>query len=261
MRFIFYIFILFSFTSCLSLKNTIYFNQEEYPELKPPITGDYRLRPQDMLNIDIYILGESDTKNYLSKGQQGGMGGGQQGANLMLAGEAGTYFQGYTISDSGYIRMPLLGKLHVATKTTKEIESQLEELLREYFREVTVSVKMSNFKVYFFGEFNRPGMQFIFNDKLNLLEGLALAGDLTNFGDRKNLKLVRTLEDRSKQVHVIDLTNVDFINSELYYLYPGDVIYAQPVKAKGFVINAPILSFIITTTTFLLLIYNTARNF
>ena len=96
-----------------------------------------------------------------------------------------------------------------------------------------VTVRMSNYKISVLGEVNRPGMFVVGNEKINILEALAQAGDLTIYGVRNNVKLIRENEKGKKEIHTLNLNDADIISSPYYYLQQNDIVYVEPNKVKA----------------------------
>ncbi len=141
----------------------------------------------------------------------------------------------YLVDDAGNIEFPLLGKVHVDGLKTGEISELIASKIYPKYLTAKpgVEVRFRNFKVYALGEFNKPGAISSANGKMNILEAVAQAGDLTIFGVRKNVMVIRTNADGSRKVFRLDLTNKNLLLSPGYNLQQNDVIYVQPNKAKA----------------------------
>jgi polysaccharide biosynthesis/export protein len=120
----------------------------------------------------------------------------------------------------------------------------------EYFMDApVVMLKKLSFKITILGEVTRPGLYYVENEKITFLEALGMAGDLTIFGDRKGVKLIRQTKEGYKEI-LIDMTTKTPLNSEVAYLYPDDVIYVTPIGRKAASTIAPsvlIITSILTT--------------
>lgn len=138
---------------------------------------------------------------------------------------------GYLIDTDGNITLPLVGKLKVAGLSNKEVTDLITEKLTKYLAQPTVNVRILNFKISVLGEVNRPSVYVIPNEKVTLPEALSLAGDLTIFGRRKNILLIREV-DGKREFARIDITKRDFFNSPYYYLRADDVIYVEPGQRR-----------------------------
>ena len=142
--------------------------------------------------------------------------------------------QQYLVGNDGSIDFPVLGRLQVNGLTKSEAENLIREKLGAYLKETPiVTVRMANYKISVLGEVARPGMFTINNEKVNIFEALALAGDLTIWGMRDNVKLIR--EDAKGQREIIDLNlnKADIITSPYYYLQQNDILYVTPNKTKA----------------------------
>lgn len=137
----------------------------------------------------------------------------------------------YIVDDEGAIDMPILGKINVKGLTIDGLKSTLYNKLRRYIKEPSVSVRLNNFKVSVMGEVTRPGEYILTDGKGTLMQALSLAGDLTIYGLRDEVLLIRTTEGRVEQTK-IDLSKADFINSPYYILKQGDVIYVPANKTR-----------------------------
>jgi polysaccharide export outer membrane protein len=117
--------------------------------------------------------------------------------------------------------------------TKNEVESMIKDRLKPKFAtEPIVNVRMVNYKISVLGEVNRPNSYTITNEKVNILEALALAGDLTIYGKRDNVKLMRESATGEREVVTIDLTDENLIYSPYFYLQQNDVLYVEPNKTR-----------------------------
>ena len=141
---------------------------------------------------------------------------------------------GYTVDNDVDIDFPTLGKLHVAGLNRWGVAQMIKDELRsrELLRDAVVTVEFMNFKISVIGEVSRPGTYTISGDKINLLEALSLAGDMTIFGRRDNIQVTRE-ENGKRHIYVLDIRNTDFYNSPAYYLKQNDVIYVEPNKVRA----------------------------
>jgi polysaccharide export outer membrane protein len=169
---------------------------------------------------------------------------------------------GYLVDNNGEIVFPLLGNIEAAGKTREEMTGFLQSLLREKFvKDAVVDVRIVNFKVTVLGEVNRPGTFNLDYNRITLLQVIGQAGDLTIYGNRKNITILRDV-DGVQTSHRVDLTNSDFIDSEFYYLQQNDVVVVEPnyaqVQAAGFNRNASL--YVSVASILLSLIVIISRN-
>jgi polysaccharide export outer membrane protein len=139
--------------------------------------------------------------------------------------------QPYLIDKDGNVDFPLLGKLKIGGLTRIEAINKIKSLLENHIKDPMVNIRILNFKVSVIGEVNRPGSFSIQSERITLLEALSLAGDLTIYGNRNSILIIRDKEG-TKTIAKVDVTNRDFINSEYYYLSQNDQIYVEPNKTK-----------------------------
>ena len=141
--------------------------------------------------------------------------------------------QPYLVDNEGKINFPVLGELKVGGLTKKEAEQLIIDKLKPYIKETPiVTVRMVNYKISVLGEVARPGTFTINNEKVNLLEALAMAGDMTVWGVRDNVKLIREGADGKQEIVTLDLNKAETILSPYYWLQQNDIVYVTPNKAK-----------------------------
>ena len=139
--------------------------------------------------------------------------------------------QPYLVDNDGKINFPVLGELKLGGLTKREAEQLIIDKLKPYMKETPiVTVRMVNYKISVIGEVTRPGTFTISNEKVNLLEALAMAGDMTVYGLRDNVKLIREDANGKQQIVTLNLNNAETILSPYYWLQQNDIIY---VKAKA----------------------------
>lgn len=142
--------------------------------------------------------------------------------------------QQYLVDNKGNINFPVLGEMHVGGLTKKETENLIVEKLKPYIKEKpVVTVRMVNYKISVIGEVARPGTFTISNEKVNLLEALAMAGDMTVYGRRDNVKLIREDSNGRQQIISLDMNKAETLLSPYYYLHQNDIVYVTPNKEKA----------------------------
>jgi polysaccharide export outer membrane protein len=138
----------------------------------------------------------------------------------------------YTIDQRGEIDFPVLGKLKLAGLTRIQAEDKIKALLKDgYLANPGVNLKVINFKISVLGEVATPGAQNVVGDRITLLEALSEAGDLTIYGKRQNIRIIRE-KDGVQTITPVDITKADFINSPYYYLAHNDVVIVDPNKTR-----------------------------
>jgi len=145
--------------------------------------------------------------------------------------------QSYLIDKAGNVDFQLLGKIKLGGLTRIEAIQKIKLLLENYVKDPSVNLRILNFKVSVIGEVNRPGSFPIQSERITMLEALSLAGDLTIYGNRNSILVIREKEG-VKTIEKVDITKRDFINSPYYYLCQNDQIYVEPNKTK---VNASVI--------------------
>lgn len=146
--------------------------------------------------------------------------------------------QGYLVDNTGYINFPVIGKIHVAGLTKGQCEDLILSKLKPYLSEQekpVVTVRMASYRVTVLGEVGHPSVVPVSTEKMSVLEAIAQAGDLTIYGQRNNVMLIREDAAGEKHVYRLNLNDANLFNSPYYYLQQNDIIYVQPngVKAKN----------------------------
>ena len=144
--------------------------------------------------------------------------------------------QGYLVDNSGNINFPIIGKLHVAGLTKTECESLIKEKVSPYLssnEKPIVTVRMASYRVTVLGEVGRPGVVPVSTEKMSVLEALAQSGDLTIYGKRDNIMLIREQPTGQKEIHRLNLNDANLINSPYFYLQQNDILYVEPNGVKA----------------------------
>jgi polysaccharide export outer membrane protein len=167
--------------------------------------------------------------------------------------QSNIFIYGYTVNDSGYISLPILGDIFVYGLTIDEITRSINVSASEYLKDATVNVKLLTFKFTVIGEVNRPGTYTNFNNQLTVLEAIGIAGDISNYGNRKSVLVVRPTKDGT-YTYRINVQDKNLLQSEGYFLLPNDIVIVEPIKSKPFQLNIPTLSLLLTSISTLILI-------
>ena len=222
----------FLLTACQSYKKVPYFqnvevvNEAEQQEK----LYDAKIMPKDLLTIVVSCTNPELAIPF----------------NLTVASNAGIavstssyvttqpVLQPYLVDNEGNINFPVLGELKLGGLTKREAEQLIIDKLKPYMKETPiVTVRMVNYKISVIGEVTRPGTFTISNEKVNLLEALAMAGDMTVYGLRDNVKLIREDANGKQQIVTLDLNKAETILSPYYWLQQNDIVYVTPNKAKA----------------------------
>ncbi len=180
----------------------------------------YRVQASDNLYISIKSLSEKANQIF-----------NQESNSAQLTSDASIYLNSYTVSRDGNVNFPVIGNVYVQDMTVEEITAKLQSLISEYLKETIVIVKLVNYNLTILGEVQRPGEYKVYQDKITIFEGIAMAGDFTDFANRKLVALIRQTE-KGSEVHYLDLNSASILSSPYFYLKPNDVVYAAPLKVK-----------------------------
>ena len=224
-------------TGCVQTKQLAYFQGE--PNRMDTLTVAARYVPKiqsgDVLSVQVSSLNPEASSFFnpymsLAIADRGGM---QPMATTATPLPAQS---GYLVDDSGTIELPVLGKIAVAGQTTTQVKNRLREALKEHLKEPTVNIRNLNFRISVMGEVMRPSLFTIPNEQITLLEALSLSGDVTIYGRRENVLIIR--EENGKRTFArVDLTRRDLFSSPYYYLHPSDVVYVEPGKVRAATAN------------------------
>jgi polysaccharide export outer membrane protein len=218
-------------SSCGSSKNVAYIqNSDSISFEKSRFLYDARIMPKDQLTISVNTVDPEVSMPYNLLLQNSYT----QGRTLSTGG--GGTLMPYLVDNDGYINFPVIGRLHVSGLTKSECENLILEKIRRYMAEdqnPVVTVRMASYSVSVLGEVNRPGTFQVSREKITILEALAQAGDLTIYGVRDRVKLIREDATGKKTVVKLNLNDANIINSPYYYLQQNDVVYVEPNKVKS----------------------------
>ena len=146
------------------------------------------------------------------------------------------YYDGFVVNDHGNIRIPSLGEINVLGYTVEEVREKLEDrLLKDYFKaeaNVFVTVKLAGIRYTINGEIGRPGSNIIYRDQVSIMEAIANSGDILMTGDKSDVVITRQYPAGQK-VHHIDLTSIDAMSSDYYFIKPNDLILVNPLPQKS----------------------------
>lgn len=213
-------------SSCRSIKHFAYLqNIDSVDFYDSNLLYDARIMPKDFLTITVNTMTpEAAVPFSLYNGQGAGM----------MQGEAEN--RKYLVDNDGYINFPVVGKIHVVDMTVNQCQDAILEKIRPYLADEErpiVTVRLSNFTVTVIGEVGSPQMVQVTNEKMNVFQALASAGDLSLYGKRTNVTLVREDSKGRVTTHKLNLNDANIINSPYYYLQQNDMIYVEPMKIKA----------------------------
>lgn len=220
-----FLLVLFLFLqSCVSKKEIVYLQDAQSQSTTNQLANYEPVIQRDDV---LYIQVISSDPLAASSFNLGMYGESTTNANLRIAPEPFTYL----VATDGTIDMPTLGKVKVEGLTKTQCRILLEEKLSPFLKDPTINIRTINFKVTVLGEVNRPGVVTTNSDRVTVLDAIGNAGDLTIFGKRTNVLLVREING-VQTTHTIDLTNAKFMQSPYFYLQNNDVLYVEPRAAR-----------------------------
>lgn len=223
--------VLLALASCQSYKNVPYLQNSEAllsDTVARPLY-DARIQPKDLLTITVNTTDPSAAAPFNLTVQT------PINANISnMYTTMQPSLQQYLVDNDGSINFPVIGTIRVGGMTKREAENFIAGQLKPYLKEVPiVTVRLSNYKISVLGEVARPGTFTVSNEKVNVFEALAMAGDLTIWGLRDNVKLIREGTDGHSSIIPLNLNDASLVESPYYYLQQNDVLYVTPNKTKS----------------------------
>ncbi|MFT3947232.1 MAG: polysaccharide biosynthesis/export family protein [Agriterribacter sp.] len=218
--------ILLFFSSCRVGKQLAYFqdlneNTAKVQQVRVAAENPLRLQSDDQVQIVISSVSPEAAQLFNMMG------------SAIVSGTSSQMMQSiYTVSPSGNVTIPGIGDVHIAGLTTDQAKAVVREAVAPYLKDVVVSATLVNFRVTIMGEVMRPSTLQVAGEKINVLEALGMAGDLTVFAKRNNIKVIRKAGDKVEVAH-LDLNNSEVMRSPYYNLRQNDVVYVEPIKRKG----------------------------
>ena len=222
--------VLLLLTGCTSYQKIPYLQDFETVNATEELTAMYdaHIRPKDLLTITVNTTDPEAAAPFNLTVQSAA------NSNLTQWVTQQAALQQYLVDNQGNIDFPVLGELHLGGLSMNEAESMIREKLQPFLKETPiVTVRMVNYKISVLGEVAKPGTFIINNEKVNVLEALAMAGDMTIWGLRDNVKLVREEENGKRNIVVLDLNRADIVKSPYYHLQQNDILYVSPNKTKA----------------------------
>ncbi len=234
-KYIYLCLLAFLFTGCASVKDVPYFqNSAEFDGSKGATLYDMTIKPKDRLNIIVYSANDdlaalpfnieepSPIKVDPSTGQQ------------QLS--QGRQLRHYLVESDGTIDFPIVGKLYLAGLTIEQANDTIKNKIKPYLSQEAdciVNTLLEKYEVTVMGEVKYPNTFTITRNKCTILEALAMAGDMTIYGLRTNVKLLRELPNGEYEIHQLDLTDANLLNSPYYYMHQRDILYVEPNSVQA----------------------------
>ena len=215
--------LIFLFLSCVPTKDLIYLSgtPKENKEIHKINTNPYKLQVGDNISIDV----TSDNVNLVAVFLKSSGSLSENTSSPVI----------YSIDVNGNIRMPILGEINVLGYTTKEVRVKIEEKFANYFMKEDsyfVSVKLDGIKYTIMGEISSPGPKVVYQNQLSILDAITFSGDIPISGDKKNVEVIRISPNGNKKV-TIDLTSINALNSEIFFIQNNDYINIKALRQKS----------------------------
>ncbi|NJY63642.1 sugar transporter [Salinimicrobium sp. CDJ15-81-2] len=244
-------------SSCVPTKRLMYLQEDDVATdsvIKVErIQKPYRIQVNDLLSIRVKALDQELVGMFNPIGEE----------NPNATGEERLYYDGFLVDAQGNIRVPTLGEVNVLGFTVDEVREKIEKaLLEQYFTEqanIFVTVKLAGIRYTTIGEIG-AGTQVIYKEQVTIMEAIAQAGDISEFGDRTDVVIVRQYPGGEKRHH-IDLTTIDAMRSPYYYIQPNDLIIVNPLPQKAWGIGTTGLSNLQTAASVLALVISSILIF
>jgi polysaccharide export outer membrane protein len=216
------------FSSCVPKKKMVFLQTESANTDTTFIYQrvDYKLQVNDIIDVKIVSLDED--VNRLFNTSSNASSNAAQTANL---GDL-YYVTGYSINDSGFVSLPIIGEVKIQNLTLIEAKLAIEKSVEKYFSKYYLTIKLGGIRFSAIGEFNRPGKYTMLQNQATIFEAMAIAGDLNMVASRSDVKLIRQYPSGTK-IHSLNLLDRNLINTPYYFVQPNDVIYVEPLKAKS----------------------------
>lgn len=229
--FLIYVFaLIILFASCTPQKNLMYFQTDdakdttsvykyEYPEGESNYSPNYLLKERDVLYIQIKSSVDAESNKLFS----------DNNSYYATQNESGIYLNSYVIDRNGEINLPVVGKVKLEGLSIEDARQKIETKVAEWIVKPVVICKMVSFKVSILGDVNRPGTYTFYQDNVSIFNVISAAGDLTYYGNRQEVKIVRKTAHEDLIIK-IDLRDADILKNPQYYLQPGDIVYVRSNK-------------------------------
>jgi polysaccharide export outer membrane protein len=231
-----------SLSSCRTPRNIVYFKDvpdSVYLSSKAVTAtkfSDPRIQPNDIVQVVILTL--DPAINAMLNTESTAATSTQPATGTSNAQGASGQVNGFLVDKDGNIELPIIGKINIKGLTTAEARDSIHNKVAVYYKDPVVNVKFNNLSVTVLGEVSRPATYFVPNEKVSILDAIGMAGDLTIYGRRENILLVRDSLGQ-KRFARFNLNSSSIVNSPYFYLQQGDIVYVEPSTAKADAIDVP----------------------
>lgn len=207
------------FSACAPRRDLVYFSDlANTVSVNDQKGQEIRIRQNDIVNVSMNSLNPESDNLFLN--------------NKNVSADGTTKREGYRVNNNGLIRMPLIGDFKIEGMTIEEADAAIALELTKHVKKPVVDVQIINFKITVIGEVNKPSSFIIPDEKVNILEALGLAGDMTVYGKRERVLIIRT-EGTGKTITKLNLNNKEILSSPYFYLRQNDIVYVEPDRSKA----------------------------
>jgi len=230
-------------SSCMHNKIRYILDKNEIPDTVyeyANVAPTYLIHKNDILSIKISSTNKEINAFFEIEKSQGNSSGSGQNNSY--------YLNGFTVNDTGYVVVPVLGSIFVEGKDMKEIQAIVQKRTDEHLNNAITTVRLVSYYLTFLGEINSQGKITVMQDNVNILDGVALAGGISDYGNKKNVLVVRQTPSGTKSFR-IDLNDRNILSSNKFYLVPNDIIIVEPLKMKSFQLGVTGYTLLLTTIT------------
>jgi polysaccharide biosynthesis/export protein len=248
-RFLIISILILLFSSCVTQRDLEYLkSKKDSPSaFTEAEMTEYKLKPNDALYIKVSSLDDAASDVF------------SESSSPQSLEPYGAYMNSYTVDKVGFVQLPVIGKINVLGKTTAEVSELIKDSVVNMLNLPLVTVRLVNQYVSVLGEVRNPGHYVYSQDKFTIFDAVGLAGDINEFGNRKEVILVRN--ENGKNIRTcIDLSKSDILASPNYFIQPNDLIYVRPLKKRFWGMQEFPFALIISTITTALLIYTVVQQ-
>lgn len=216
--------------SCVPNKRIVYLQDtnETADTLYQTYPNNYKLQNGDIVGIEVKMATDNPIlQNIFDEPPRNfNMNSGSSGGGDFF------YLNGYTLDDSGYISLPVVGRINLSGMTIFEANNRVQTVFDQYLSNSYITVRFGGLRYAVMGEVRRPGKYVTLQNRMTIFEALANAGDLTELAKRDKVTIIRQYPEGSR-IHEINLLDEQIIRSPYYYIQPNDLIYIQPLKIRA----------------------------
>ncbi len=252
---------IFIFSSCVVNKKYQYLQNKDVNVKSDAIAKDsvlrtynlsdfeYKLQPEDIISVKFYSLTPEEFNFFtIKEGNGNNFNQFQNGAAALV--------NGYLIDENGEVEFPVVGKVRISGLTVFDAQNKILEVANQYLESPVIEIRLLNFRFTLLGEVKKEGTINSLNNRITLLEAIGLAGGLTDYADKSNIKVIRQGEGKA-EVYYLNLLEEDFVNSPYYYMNQNDVIVVPPLKQRPYQIYfGKNLALVISSVSLLILVLN-----